>query len=184
MMLLFNMGLPMIIPALYLMIPGLIPIVLVESLVVAKRMGWSFRSSFVKVASANLASTLVGIPITWFLLAMAGMGTAMLFENVPTNSPAQSLFLITLGSAWVPPLPRDAEWMIFPAMGFLLVVFFFASWALEYVIVNRMSTRKDDRDDVMVAKPKLLGAVRDANLFSYLLLELVVIGFYLVTPTV
>jgi hypothetical protein len=180
---LFNMGLPMIIPALYLMIPGLIPIVLIESLVIARRMGWSFRSSFGKVASANIASTLLGIPVTWFLLAAAGMETAMLFQNVPTNSSAQSVFLITLGSAWIPPLPRDAEWVIFPAMGFLLVIFFFASWAIEYLIVKGMAARKDDGGEVMVAGPKLRGAVRDANLFSYILLELVVVGFYLFSPT-
>lgn len=180
MILLFNVGLPMIIPALYLMVPGLVPIVVIESLVISKRLGWKFRPTVIKVSVANLVSTLLGIPVTWFLLALFGSTAALVLPEMPANRIVQGLFFIVLGSAWIPPVPPDMEWIVFPAMGFILVPFFFASWAVEYLAVKAQLARAVEEDSQVDGR-KLRRGLRDANLLSYLLLELAVLGIYLYT---
>src|SRR5688500_6765144 len=64
-----NIGLPMIavfLPPLWI---ALVPIVLVESVVVSRGTGAPFQRSLGAVALANIVSTVIGVPLMWFVLA-------------------------------------------------------------------------------------------------------------------
>ena len=91
---------------------------------------------------------------------------------------------------WLVPFGNQ-DWMVFAAMGVLLVPFFFASWAVEYQVAKRRLTNElcELRDSTGPGESfgrdtftrEIRSAVRNANLISYALLGLFVLTLYLVT---
>ncbi len=128
-----NMGLPMIFITLPVMLVALIPIIGIEAYVLLERLGLSFWKSVEVASAANFASTVIGMPVTWFLLflvtLLTGGGSGF---GVRT---AKARFLtVTLGASWLPPVDKTMTWMA-PAAGFVLLIpFFFASWLVEYEV--------------------------------------------------
>lgn len=202
--LLLNMGLPMILPAMYLMIAGLVPIVLIESLIISRNLKISYFTSLKSVTLANIISTVVGIPVTWFLLVciemIAGYSVASFAPNVQLSEFWNNLFAVTLGAPWLVPRGQADAWIVFAAMGFLLIPFFFASWYLEYVVMKgrladqlyelHLHPEEMSEADKQLAQntkdnrmAEIRIAVRNANLFSYGLLELFVVAIFLLSET-
>ena len=114
-----------------------IPVVLVESAVALKGLGLGYRRSLVVTAAANAASTLVGIPVTWFACVvieiMLGGGT---WQAIDT--PAQKMLAVFSQAAWLCPYEHDLSWMIPAAAIILCVPFYLVSVWIEYAVVRRM----------------------------------------------
>jgi len=67
-----NIGVPMIFVTLPMMVVALLPIIIIETVLATPYLKIPFRFLLRLIARANLFSTFVGIPITWFLLALVG----------------------------------------------------------------------------------------------------------------
>jgi hypothetical protein len=160
---LIDIGLPMIFVAIPAMILALLPIIGIEAIVLRHSISITFREATRIAALMNLASTLLGIPITWFLLVavqlLTGGGRAY-----GLKTPLTRFLAVTWQAPWLTPYESDLYWMI-PAAGlFLLIPFFFASWYVEYLVADRLLKHVDPAATWQ--------GVRNANLISYGLLAL------------
>lgn len=172
---LFDMGLPMIFPSIVLMAVALVPIVFIEAYIVATTLRVNLKKVFAPVTIANLVSTLVGIPVTWFVLALLQIGSVFVSGTIAKWIPSTDLFSITLGAPWIYPGHDNEKLIILGAMLFLLIPYGLASWALEYVVAKAMLSKKHDFVDF---SKNLKVAVGKANLVSYSLLAIFVIVFW------
>ncbi len=167
-----NAGVPMI----FLTLPGmalaLVPVIVLEMRVLAKRLGLTPRLAFKVAAWSNLLTTFVGVPLTWAILTVlegvTGGGRAY-----GINTPAKKLLAVTWQAPWLIPYEADHNlyWMVPAAMMWLLVPTFFMSWWLEYLAAARMLRDAD--------RTRLKSAMFRANLLSYALLELCALGWLL-----
>jgi hypothetical protein len=71
-----NMGIPMVCESLPTMVLALLPVAFVEAVILAAILGTEFRYTWGAALRANLWSTLLGIPIAWFVLLALRIGTA------------------------------------------------------------------------------------------------------------
>ena len=190
---LFDMGLPMIVPSMFLMVLALVPIIFVEAYYIAGSLKLDIQRILNLVAISNVISTLIGIPVTWFLLLgvelMTGTGSAIASEGYWGQ-----LISFTLQAAWVPPYGSDLAWIYSAAMLFLLIPYFFASWYVEYLVVrNRLSKSLNKNLHLEVVDDPLMErlrteslysdvrrAVRNANLLTYGILAGLIGGAFLV----
>lgn len=180
------MGLPMIIPSMFMMVLALLPIIFFESYIIGARLRLEPLKILKWVALANLASAFLGIPVTWFILAVLQLVTGSgNFFNIDTFW--GKLIAVTWQAPWALPYGPGYDWIISAAMISLLIPFCLASWFMEYLVVRRkLSTllyRKspvsDVENDPVIEKleseaffPQISRAVRDANLVSYGILVL------------
>ncbi len=174
--LLFNMGLPMIIPSIVLMVVALFPIVFIEAYVVKTMLALSFRKALLSVAIANLVSTFIGIPITWFLLMLLEFASVTSLGAFTDQNIWTSLFSVTLGAPWVYPGHNEEKWIILGAMLFLLLPYAIMSWFIEYLVI-----RKVQREQIKASSQALKHSVGIANLVSYCLLAVFVIAVFTVS---
>ena len=175
---LFDMGLPMIFPSIVLMAVALVPIVFIEAYFVASTLQVNVKKVFAPVTIANLVSTLLGVPITWFLLALLQIGSVIVLGTIATWIPSTDLFSLTLGAPWVYPGRDNEKLIILGAMLFLLIPYGLASWAIEYLVVKSMRAKTHEFSDF---SKNLKAAVGKANLVSYCLLAVFVILFWSAT---
>ncbi len=166
------MGLPMIVPSAMLMAVGLVPIVIIESIIVAHRLQLRIREVISSVSVANIVSTLVGIPVTWFLLTILEFAAGDLLGGVSSGEFFSGLMSVTVGAAWIVPGQKNEEWIVLGSMLFLLIPYGLASWTIEYFVVRSM-LNADSRTEMR-------RSVGYANLASYCLLAITVIVFFFV----
>src|SRR5882724_12003016 len=133
-MFLFDMGVPMIVLQFPIMVIALIPIILIETVVIRPKLNISWKETFYGVTLANIGSTLVGIPVAWFIMyvieILVGLVDSAVFNANSWDSPVLAL----IGAAWLPPGSRDLYWMIPVASIILLVPSYFCSVLIEYYI--------------------------------------------------
>ena len=159
-----DIGVPMIFVTLPSMLIALIPIILIESFCLSRRLNADPTSTIKPVAIANVISTLVGIPITWLLLVLVQMLTGGGGAN-GIETTKQRFLAVTWQAPWLIPYESDLSWMIPAATLVLLVPFFFASWQIEVQVVKKLMKESPSAD---VAKGMFL-----ANVVSYLLLGII-----------
>jgi hypothetical protein len=138
---------------------ALVPIVLLEGAIVAKRTGASFRRSVGGVALANVASTIIGVPVLWFLLAIAQLvccGAALGLGSTWTK-----LYAVTIQAPWLIPYESEFSWMIPGALCTLAVIFVVMSVVVETPIVSRI---------VRVQPGRMWSSMWIANIASYVAL--------------
>jgi len=157
-----NIGVPMIFVTLPMMVVALLPIIIIETVLATPYLKIPFRFLLRLIARANLFSTFVGIPITWFLLvvlerASGGGGASNL------NVPESRLLAVTRDAPWLVPYEKQLFWMVPTAQLVLLIPFFFASWWVEYFIIRRDIFNTDWDTD----KRTIRRAVRNINFVSY-----------------
>ena len=188
------MGLPMIVPAMYLMILALVPVVLIEALSLRKTLKLPFRTSILYTTIANIVSTIVGIPVTWFLLVffqlITGGGGAYGIDTF-----WKKVLAVTWQAAWLMPYESESNWMGYAAMLFLLIPFFFASWIIEHLVTRKrlaqalyrhreQNTESEQSDPVMKKlmlegfDPETSRAWQNANLLSYAVLAMFLIVLF------
>jgi hypothetical protein len=165
-----NAGLPMIM----VIVPGgaltIIPVIAIEAFVLTRRLridGWRALGTS---AAANFVSTLVGIPVTWLVLALAentALGQVW-FRAMPAwaRVVAQSPWLVISGGD--PSLP----WRVPAALLVLLLPFFLVSWLIEYLVAI------EGLDGV--PRAVLRPAVLWANVASYAFLAVVILAAWAV----
>ena len=160
---LIDIGLPMIFVAIPVMVVALLPVVCLEAVVLRYSIGITNKQATKAAFLTNLASTLLGIPMSWLLLVLIQMMTGG-GRAYGLKTPLTKFLAVTWQAPWLIPYESDLYWMI-PAAGlFLLIPFFLVSWYVEYLVarlilkgVDPISTRR---------------GVRNANIASYGLLAL------------
>lgn len=141
-----------------------VPIVLLEAWVLARLLNLSFGRTVTPAFLSNLASTLVGVPLVWFVLAvLEGIccGEARGLTDFSTR-----LYAVTVQAPWLIPYGQDLRWMLPCALSVLAVPCFAASVMVE-TPVNGYLLRFADRRS-------LWRATAAANACSYILLGLLI----------
>lgn len=127
-----NMGIPMLAVHLPVLVLSLIPVVLIESWWIRRTTRIPFKKLTIHVFFANLFSTFLGIPITWFILAalQISLGGGGVLHN-PISE-------VTLQSPWLIPDQANIHWKIPLAAIVLCPVFFAASALVESLTLKRI----------------------------------------------
>ncbi|MEM8757013.1 MAG: hypothetical protein AAGF47_04440 [Planctomycetota bacterium] len=138
-----NAGLPMIV----VWVPGLflafIPIVLAEATVYRLLHKGEIVRWLARVSAANVASTLLGVPLTWLALVILQMNTGG-GGALPLDTTIDRLIATVLHSPWVVPYQHDLHWL-FPAAGlFLTLPFLIVSVMLEHLVIRWMAQSHGD----------------------------------------
>ena len=176
-----NVGVPMIFITFPGMLLALLPIIAIES----KVLGPIFRLEKIRIvkftAISNSVSTILGIPLAWFVHTLLLIGFGYTFSvllpdiNLFSGSYIPLALSVTLGAAWLAPLENHIYWMVPAASLFLLIPYFFASWYIEYRVYLRLIKT--------VEKSLCRSATLRANLVSYSFLAIVAV-IWLITSIV
>ena len=159
-----NIGLPMIgiyLPSAW---SALIPVILIEGFIGTRSLGVSLKRTILASTLANSFSTIIGLPLTWFILAIVEglfFGTAR-----GLNTFAARIYAVTVQAPWLIPYETHFWWMIPVATIVLAVPFYAMSVYTEFMIVQRI-LRETPRRKVWIWMLK-------ANICSYLLLLMIV----------
>jgi hypothetical protein len=120
-----NAGVPMLFLAMPAFLMSLVPIIAIETLYILKGLELSLGQSLKTVSISNVASTIIGIPLTWFLLVLVQMVTGG-GSAYGINSVMGKVLAVTWQAPWLIPYEEDLNWMIPVAGVVLLIPFFFA----------------------------------------------------------
>ena len=135
-----NTGLPMlglVWPASWILF---LPIVLVEAFVCARVLPVPYRKALWMTSVANAFSTLVGIPVTWFLLVGVQIGLPGSSFVGPEASLDNVLSLVR-NAAWLSPTEPVPTWNVTTSALALCVPFYFVSVWTEGFIVGRCAPK-------------------------------------------
>jgi hypothetical protein len=120
---------------------ALIPIIWIEALVARRTLRVSWRSAICSTGIANIASTLVGIPMTWLVWTSIENSRARGMKNL-----GDGIYAVTAQAPWLIPYEEHLWWMIPVAAFTLTVVFFLVSVVTEGVfmwVVYRRATSRE-----------------------------------------
>lgn len=156
-----NAGVPMIFLVMPAFAIAIVPIVIIESVYLAKKLKISGRVAGKTATISNLVSTLVGIPLTWILLVVIQLLTGG-DKAYGLISILDKILAVTWQAPWLIPYESDLHWMVPVAGLVLLVPFFFVSWWSEYLVSKKLL-----KETEAVTTNR---AVRNANLITYGLL--------------
>lgn len=162
--LLADIGVPMIFPQVILMGFALLPVVLIETIVVRKRIMMPFSTALKHVGMANLCTTIIGVPLAWGVMLILDLVCTHGGEAWGINTPVQKLAAVTLQAAWLVPYEDELHWMIPAAATVLLIPCFLVSVLIERWILIRLWKGQD--------RVAVRSAVLQANAWSYLLLAI------------
>jgi len=152
-------GVPMLFVTFPAMVVALIPVVLLETVVLARTLKTRAAPLAKSAAIANVVSTIVGIPLTWVALVILELVTDG-GSAYGLTTPLQKFLAVTWQAPWLIPYERELYWMVPAASLVLLVPFFFASYFIEVPIVARFEKR--------FPAPQVRAAVFRANIASYM----------------
>jgi hypothetical protein len=145
-LILADAGVPMLFLEFPAMLYALVPVIVVEILVARKIMKIEPRRSIKAIVTANLASTVLGFPLLWFLLVviqmLTGGGSAHGLQSFWTR-----VYAVTVQAPWLIPYDADLKWMIPVAAAFLLIPAFFVSVYLERWIC-KMFWRDQEKGEI------------------------------------
>lgn len=164
-------GLPMIIVVMPSMVILLVPIILIEAYILMKQLKLKYNHAITSASLGNIVSTIIGVPITWGILAMIEIWTTG--GRWYGDTWLGNFISVTLQAPWMVPVddPKD-YWMLSAAMAFLMIPFFFVSWLIEGFFV-KITIEKNLRS-------KAYRASFYANLASYAFLELCIFVFLII----
>jgi hypothetical protein len=167
-----DVGIPMIAVTLPAMVVALVPVIGMEGLLIRKRVVYKPWPIFRATAAANLVSTIVGVPLTWLALLACETVIGPALSQIPGiqnwHGPVARAVGFVFTAAWLPPWGTTSS-SIPLAMLVLLVPFFFVSVWSERLVMKRMLpvSAEEVAPESEVSKGQLWRAVRDANLLSY-----------------
>lgn len=166
-----NVGLPMIaiyLPPAWL---ALLPIILIEAGYGVRRLHLPMGRAFVAQATANCVSTLIGIPVTWVVLALGEMFVLQWAAGV-TPEPLLLVVGAVFGAAWLGPGAEQTSWMVPLAVVVLTAPFYAMSIVSERPVVAQFFRH--------VSRPVIRRWTLQANAISYtFLVALVLMGWLL-----
>jgi hypothetical protein len=160
-MIIANLGLPMIFIEVPYLALALVPVAYVESLVYRARLKVPALEAYRGAMTANLWSTLLGVPIAWLVLVVVqvSVGGSRMWG---LDTPLLRLAAVTVQAPWLIPYRDEQYWMVPAASLVLMVPFFFASGLAEWLALKGQWGK--------MGRGRLIGSVWLANLLSYLLL--------------
>lgn len=167
-----NAGVPMLFLAMPAFLISLVPIITIETLYLSKGLELSLGQSLKTVSISNAASTIIGIPLTWFLLVLVQMVTGG-GGAYGIDSVIGKVLAVTWQAPWLIPYEEDINWMIPVAGLVLLIPFFFTSWWSEYFVSKKINKT--------LPSLSIREKVRNANLITYSLLAAWPIGFWVLS---
>jgi hypothetical protein len=157
-----NVGLPMIsiyLPPAWL---ALIPIIIIEAIVGTRAFNIPFSDSFRASGIANILTTILGLPLLWLIIVIAGGLIAYIDNNV-----AYIISLAITFPFWMPPIDKSFSWLILSSTVILMVIFFFISVWIEYLINKKILKNHD---------PSIIKSwMWKANALSYIFLSSITI---------
>lgn len=158
-------GVPMLFWQMPIMALAIVPIIVVESFVVWRKLQMPVASVLLGTTLANIISTFVGIPMAWAMMVLLNIASGSLpFWNL--NSPIGIFEAVVLQSSWlVPHSNSQLCWMVPTATLVLLIPYFFASVLSEGWVLRHLWRMEDKR--------LVRAANWQANLASYIGLALV-----------
>jgi len=159
-----DIGIPMILPTLYMMIPGLIPVVLIETVIAARSLKVPFKVPLKGIAIANAASTLAGIPLAWAGMTMVSGVLMAIFPHLGDRL-GEHWKNVLLRTTWL--WPDEPAWVILSAQFILFVPFFFVSYWIERAIARKYYPESDHQ--------QFNRAIFRGNIGSYIFLACVAI---------
>ncbi len=112
-------GVPLVaifLPPLWL---GLVPIIFIEAFVNCRLLLIPFRRTLLPATLGNLASAIVGIPLTWVFLAAFEIFFGSHFPPNLLGSTGAKVLSVTIGAPWLIPYEPDLWWMVPVALAFL-----------------------------------------------------------------
>jgi hypothetical protein len=120
----------------------LLIIVPVEAYFARRMLALDWRGALGLSARANLVSTLVGIPLTWFVLALVEFGTGYVMYllrlgDADVSPLVQRAVAITVLAPWLVPGDSLSGWIVPAAAAYLCIPFFFASVFIEDRVARR-----------------------------------------------
>jgi hypothetical protein len=140
-----DIGLPMVAVFLPPMWLALIPIILIEALLLKRLLPIKFARALLPTSLGNVASTLVGVPLTWLALAILELiccGSAKGLATVGSR-----LYAVTIQAPWLIPYEDEFYWMIPVALGVLAIPCFAVSVLIEAPI-NRFFLQELGHRDI------------------------------------
>lgn len=166
-----NAGLPMIV----LYWPGalllLVPVIALETACFRRYLQVPWSSSLRVAGLANLASTVVGIPLTWLALVLLQIVLLAPFGAISEDVPAWLHPVgVVLSAPWFLPNEATADLQMVGAAAILSVPFFLASVYVERWVAARLHTA----DIHALSKWSWAG-----NLLSYCAIEIGLLVTYL-----
>jgi hypothetical protein len=140
MMILANIGVPMLPVQGMFMVVSLIPIILIEAFIVWKRQSVKFKRSLGGSAAANVVSTLAGVPLSWGLMLLVMLAGNLVDDalSLKWSSPAVMVAYVVLNAAWLAPYEEHLSWMVPMALGILMIPSYFLSVGIEYFVLKRL----------------------------------------------
>lgn len=153
-----DVGVPMLFVTFPAMVLALIPVVLVESFALGRLLKRNIASQLASAVTANIVSTILGIPMTWIALVFLQWATGGSTAHGLTG-PLHMFLAVTWQAPWLIPYEDQLYWMIPAASLFLLVPFFFVSYFIEAPIVARFQQQ--------IPTGQVRAAVFRANIASY-----------------
>lgn len=164
-----DVGVPMIFLTFPSMILALIPIVLIEAGIFTRLLRIKYRQTILPSLFGNLASTIIGIPLSWLLMVavqlITGGGRAFGLSTL-----LGKIISVTWQAAWLIPYESDLWWMIPIAAAVGLIPAYFISVLIEFWVVKKYFKDKD--------RAETKNAVVKANLVTYGLLAIVCLGIF------
>jgi hypothetical protein len=164
-----NAGIPMLVlawPAHWLMF---IPVVALEAELAVKWLGVDRRTSYKTTSLANLASSIVGVPVVWFLMLIPNFALAYGASLIPDGELQKWFWYLSmpLTSAWIG--PTGSALYLYSSFVFLSIPLCIGSIIIERAIASR----------IMVGQSidSVSSWVKRANGISYLLLVLACGGY-------
>ncbi|MFO0857587.1 MAG: hypothetical protein U0640_09565 [Phycisphaerales bacterium] len=155
-LMLANTGVPMFIVLGPVFAMAFIPIVVIETWILRRRLSLPLQHSLAHAFVANVFSTLIGVPITYVVLLILQLATG------GGGAYGPSWLSVTWQAPWLIPYEEHLGWMIPSAALFLCFPFFVVSWASEAWVLRR---RLKDKDRKQVSRATLL-----ANATTYALM--------------
>jgi len=132
-LLLADVGIPLIGPVVVLGWVVLVPVVLLEAAVAKVMLRWRLVDAIWWVTAANVVSTVVGIPFAWFVTCLVTLFTG------GGSWGDGSVIGVLRSPAWLGPgYIKDLGWAVPLALIVLSVPCFFASWWVELAVLRRV----------------------------------------------
>jgi len=170
-----NVGVPMIFVQMPGMVCALIPIIILEALLIRRWLSLPYGDAFKGVTLANLASTIVGVPLAWLVMVLIEFAVVLPVAiaadhwHWKLDSPVLGVLGFLLSIAWLGPVERQLYWMIPAASALLLIPSFVVSVWLERRICLRSWSGVDPAS--------VRRGVFNANVASYGLLFIIACGW-------
>jgi hypothetical protein len=175
MIILANIGVPMLPVQGMFMIVALVPIILVEALIVWRKQSVGFQRSLGGSVAANIVSTLAGVPLSWGLIFLVMITSELVDDalSLSWDSPAVMVAYVVLNAAWLAPYEEHLNWMVPMALAILMIPSYFLSVWIEFLVCKRIWKEADRKG--------IWNTMRFANGVTYGILILICMGLMLMS---